>query len=203
MYTLHYILTRHLCMTRPNILSLASTALVPQNIPWVTPRVLNRQVKAVMDELMQRETQLVFDLFSKSLKPKSRREWAPSLAAFLVLCLFMESVETAADNFVVAEREISLRDGGDGEAEYGRKFALGVNEEIEKLPFRQFGFQFHQVYQTHTKDSSARAFNPLVDDDFVERGELDAAGAELVEGLRGLVEGPSRKSRPHFLLVLV
>lgn len=198
-YTLHYILTRHLCMTRPNIISLASTGLVPQNIPWVTPRVLNRQIKAVMDELMQRETQVIFELFSKSLKPKSRREWAPCLAAFLVLCLFMESVETAADNFVVAQNEINLRTGGEREAEYGRKFALGVNEEIEKMPFRQFGFQFHQVYQTHSKESSARAFNPLVDDDFVEKGELDAAGAELVEGLRGLLEGHGRKFCTPFL----
>ena len=62
----------------------------------------------------------------------------------------------------------SVSDGG--EVEFGRKFALGVNEEIEKMPFRQFGFQFHQVYQTHSKDSSAKAFNPLVDDDFVEKG---------------------------------
>lgn len=189
-YTLHYILTRHLCMTRPTILSLASTDLVPQDTPWVTPRVLNRQVKAVMDEQMQRETQLVFDLFSRSLKPKSRREWAPCLAAFLALCLFMEGVEAAAGNFVAAQEESAG----------GRGVAVGASEEIEKLPFRQFAFQFHQVYQTHSKDSSARALNPLVDDGVAE-GELDDAGAELVEGLRGLLEGPGRKflSRPILL----
>ena len=192
-YTLHYILTRHLCMTRPSIISLSDTNLVPQHVPWVTPRVLNRQVKAVMDDLMQRETQHVFDLFSKSLKPKSRREWAPCLAAFLALCLFMESVETAADNFVVAQNEIGLRGAGDGGKRYERSFALGVNEEIEKMPFSQFAFQFHQVYQTHSKDASARAFNPLVDDELLEGGELDEAGLGLVEGLRGLIEGPSCK----------
>lgn len=201
-YTLHYILTRHLCMTRPSILSLSDTNLVPQHVPWVTPRVLNRQVKAVMDDLMQRETQHVFDLFSKSLKPKSRREWAPCLAAFLVLCLFMESVETAADNFVVAQNEIGLRGGGDGQRKYERSFALGVNEEIEKMPFSQFAFQFHQVYQTHSKDASTRAFNPLVDDELLEGGELDEAGLGLVEGLRGLIEGPSCKCFPRVLFLL-
>lgn len=180
-------------MTRPSIISLSDTNLVPQHVPWVTPRVLNRQVKAVMDDLMQRETQHVFDLFSKSLKPKSRREWAPCLAAFLALCLFMESVETAADNFVVAQNEIGLRGGGGdaGQRRYERSFALGVNEEIEKMPFSQFAFQFHQVYQTHSRDASTRAFNPLVDDELLEGGELDEAGLGLVEGLRGLIEGPS------------
>lgn len=186
-------------MTRPSILSLSDTNLVPQHVPWVTPRVLNRQVKAVMDDLMQRETQHVFDLFSKSLKPKSRREWAPCLAAFLALCLFMESVETAADNFVVAQNEIGLRGGGDaGQKRYERSFALGVNEEIEKMPFSQFAFQFHQVYQTHSRDASTRAFNPLVDDELLEGGELDEAGLGLVEGLRGLIEGPSCECSPVF-----
>lgn len=180
-------------MTRPTILSLAASPLVPQDVPWVTPRVLNRQVKAVLDEQMQREAQAVFDLFSRSLKPKARREWAPCLAAFLVLCLFMESVEAAADNFVAAQEEIRLR-GGEAEGEQlARKVALGVNEEIEKLPFRQFAFQFHQVFQTHSKDASAKAFNPLVDDEFAEKGELDAAGGELVCWLRELLQGDGRK----------
>ena len=57
-YTHNYILTRHLCMTRPTIIALAATGLVPQDVPWVTPRVLNRQIKAELDAAMQREAQL-------------------------------------------------------------------------------------------------------------------------------------------------
>lgn len=188
-YTLQYILTRHLCMTRNNIVSLAGTNLVPQHMRWVTPRVLNRQIKAILDDMMQREVQLLFEAFSKSLKPKSRKEWAPCLAAFLVLCLFMESVETATDTFVVMENEINRRK--QLPAAYQRDFALDINAGIEKLPFKQFTYQFHQIYQTHSKDMSAKSFNPLVNHSFIENGELDGPAIELVHSLKQLIEGPS------------
>ncbi|CAI4219187.1 unnamed protein product [Parascedosporium putredinis] len=114
-YTLHYILTRHLCMTRRSVVDLRDTNLVPQGLVWVTPRLLNRQIKAVLDEMMQRE-----------------------------------SVETAADNFVVCDNEVKRREGQ--APEFKRAEALRINDEIEKLPFRQFLYQFHQIYQTHSKD---------------------------------------------------
>ncbi len=138
---------------------------------------------------MLREMQLLFDAFSKSLKPKMRREWAPCTAAFLVLCLFMEAVETSADMFVVSQNEIDMRNKYTPQFE--RSFALGINRELENLPFRQFAYQFHHIYQTHVKDAATKAFNPLLDDSAVEAGEMDAAGLELVLGLRELLEGDS------------
>ena len=76
---------------------------------------------------MLREMQQLFELFSKSLKPKSRSEWAPCLAAFLVLCLFMEAVETATDNFVVSQNEINIRNRN--QREYERSFARRSHAE--------------------------------------------------------------------------
>jgi hypothetical protein len=188
-YAMHYVLTRHLCLTRQTIDSLAGTKLVPQNDPWVTPRVLNRQIKAIIDELLLREMQQLFENFSKSLKPKSRREWAPCLAAFLVLCLFMEAVETAADNFAMSQNEINSRKHF--QPEYGPTFAQEVCEKLEKEPFKQFAYQFHQVYLTHNKDASAKSFNPLIDDSIMQQGELDSAAMEMVMMLRDLIEGPN------------
>ncbi|KAG7290871.1 hypothetical protein NEMBOFW57_000876 [Staphylotrichum longicolle] len=185
-YAMHFVMTRHLCLTQRNINDLQSTGLVPQGVPWVTPRVLNRQIKAVIDEMMGREMQLLFENFSKSLKPKMRREWAPCLASFLVLCLFMESVEVAADMFVISDNEINLRQRY--APAWKRSFVLDINSQIENMPFKQFAFQFHQIYQTHSRDAAARSFNPLVDDACFELGELDRDAADMVRKLRRFID---------------
>ncbi|KDN66499.1 hypothetical protein CSUB01_00944 [Colletotrichum sublineola] len=186
-YGAHFVMTRHLCITRPSVVSLQDSGLVPQEVPWVTPRVLNRQIKAVIDELLMRDMQHLFDSFSKSLKPKSRQEWAPCMASFLVLCLFMESVETAADTFVVALKEISLRNHT--MPEYKRQDALNINREVENMPFKQFAYQFHQIYQTHSRETSTKPFNPMLDNSWAEQGDLDGPAIEMVMGLKELFQG--------------
>ncbi|KAM0436765.1 hypothetical protein ACHAPT_002476 [Fusarium lateritium] len=186
-YCMHYTMTRHLCLTRHTVDSLRSTGMIAQNDGFVTPRMLARQIKSVMDELMQREMQQLFELFSKSLKPKIRREWAPCTAAFLVLCLFMEAVETAADTFVVSENEINMRNSA--RTEYDRSVALNTCKEVENMPFKQFAYQFHQVYQTHTKEANAKCFNPLFDGSFAEQGELDGPALTFAAQLRELFFG--------------
>ncbi|KAK4039964.1 hypothetical protein C8A01DRAFT_46620 [Parachaetomium inaequale] len=196
-YAMHFVMTRHLCLTQKNVADLQSTGLVPQGVPWVTPRVLNRQIKAVVDEMLCREMQLLFENFSKSLKPKLRREWAPCLASFLVLCLFMESVEMAADMFVISDNEINLRHHY--APAWQRSFVLGVNREIENMPFKQFAFQFHQIYQTHSRDAAARSFNPLVDDTCFELGELDREAADMVRKLRLFIDDDCESLLLEFL----
>ncbi|KAK1987188.1 hypothetical protein LZ30DRAFT_580417 [Colletotrichum cereale] len=186
-YGAHFVMTRHLCITRPSVVSLQDSGLVPQEAPWVTPRVLNRQIKAVIDELLMRDMQHLFESFSKSLKPKSRQEWAPCMASFLVLCLFMESVETAAETFVVALNEISLRNHTP--PEYERQDALTINREVENMPFKQFAYQFHQIYQTHSRDASTKPFNPMLDSSWAEQGDLDGPAMEMVMGLKELIRG--------------
>ncbi|RSL50440.1 hypothetical protein CEP53_008791 [Fusarium sp. AF-6] len=186
-YCMHYIMTRQLCLTRHTVDSLRSTGMIAQNDGFVTPRMLARQIKSIIDELMLREMQQLFDIFSKSLKPKIRREWAPCTAAFLVLCLFMEAVETAADTFVVAGNEISMRNSA--RPEYDRSVALNTCKEVENMPFKQFAYQFHQVYQTHTKEANAKSFNPLFDNSFAEQGELDGPTVTFAAQLRELFFG--------------
>lgn len=186
-YCMHYIMTRHLCLTVECLDSLQATGMMPINNVAFTPRLLARQIKSIIDEMMMRETQQLFELFSKSLKPKSRREWAPCLAAFLVLCLFMEAIETAADVFVVSQNEIGMRNGS--RPDYERSVALNTCKEVENMPFKQFAYQFHQVYQTHTKEANAKSFNPLFDDSFMEQGELDQPAINLVRELKEFFYG--------------
>ncbi|KAH7037712.1 uncharacterized protein B0I36DRAFT_314667 [Microdochium trichocladiopsis] len=186
-HVMHYVLTRQLCMTNKTIVDLQHTNMVPQNNPFITARVLNRQVKAMLDEMLLKEMQALFDSFSKTLKPKSRKGWAPCMASFLVLCLFMETVETAADTFVISQNEINMRNRS--KPQFKREFALDLCKEIDNLPFKQFAYQFHQIYQTHTKDITAKAFNPLLDDSFAQQDEIDAPTMEMVTELRHFIEG--------------
>lgn len=185
-YTMHFVMTRHLCLTERCVAELAPTGMVPQGVPFVTSRVLNRQVKAVLDEMLCQEVQKLFENFGKSLKPKLRSEWAPCLASFLVLCLIMESIETAADTYVVSENEINLQRYYP--PKWKRSFVLKVNGEIENMPFKQFAFQFHQIYQTHSRDAAARSFNPLLDDTCFEQAELDRHAEDMVRKLRRFVD---------------
>ncbi|KAK1999944.1 hypothetical protein LX36DRAFT_655000 [Colletotrichum falcatum] len=186
-YGAHFVMTRHLCITRQSVVNLQDSGLVPQEVPWVTPRVLNRQIKAVIDELLMKDMRQLFESFSKSLKPKSRQEWAPCVASFLVLCLFMEAVETAADTFVVALNEISLRNHTP--PEYKRQDALNINCEVENMPFKQFAYQFHQIYQTHSRDASTKPFNPMLDNSWAEHGDLDGPAMGMVTDLKELIQG--------------
>ncbi|KAI0199567.1 hypothetical protein F4808DRAFT_208574 [Astrocystis sublimbata] len=178
-YVTHYVLTRQLSVTPATLTGLyhrhprlkeelQGSPSLPVNAGAgptcaTTTRVLNRQVKAVLDEYLLIETQSLFAAFGAALKPRSRHEWGPCLASFLVLCLLFETIEAAADTFIVSEAEIALRTcgqgntttdenqggGGGGFAVGARRRALDICREIDNLPFRQVAYRFHAVYQTH------------------------------------------------------
>lgn len=190
-YAMHYVMTRHMCLTKETVLMLQPSGLVPQNSPWVTPRVLARQIKSLVDEICIREMQQLFELFTKALKPKYRKEWAPSLAAFLVLCLYMEAVETTTDNFAISQNAINKRNNDP--PSFKRSFALDMCKEVENMPFKQFAYQFHHIYQTHSKDPNTKPFNPLFDPSFASQGELDMPAIELVSQLQSLFQGEDCK----------
>ncbi|KAI1304350.1 hypothetical protein F5Y03DRAFT_176471 [Xylaria venustula] len=176
-YVTHYVLTRQLCLTPATLDRLQRLQQTqPEELPFLPPdisahsastttRILNRQVKAVLDEYLLKETQSLFTAFGAALKPRSRAEWASCLATFLVLCLLFEGIEAVADMFAVSEAEVALRSRRPsvsttatttadenkvgGFAVGGRKQALEVCREIDNLPFRQVAYRFHAVYQTH------------------------------------------------------
>ncbi|KAM3478050.1 hypothetical protein MY8738_006150 [Beauveria namnaoensis] len=186
-YAMHYVMTRHLCLTSDTVRALQPSGLVPQNSPWVTPRVLARQIKSLADEICMREMQQLFELFTKALKPKYRREWAPSLAAFLVLCLYMEAIETTTDNFVISQNAVNKKNND--APSFKRSFALDMCKEVENMPFKQFAYQFHHIYQTHSRDPNTKPFNPLFDDSFAAQSELDRPAMEFVAQLQDLYQG--------------
>ncbi|KAI1121103.1 hypothetical protein F5Y10DRAFT_257024 [Nemania abortiva] len=233
-YVTHYVLTRQLCLTPATLAGLHHLQQTqPQKLPFLsldmsglaTARILNRQIKAVLDEYLLKETEALFTAFGSALKLRSRAEWAPCLAAFLVLCLLFESIEAAADTFVVSEAEIALRTrrrstfaaapdankvgGGGGFAVGGRRQALDMCREIDNLPFRQVAYRFHAIYQTHhTREPGVGTaaggskhgevtFNPLLDPRL--DADLDDAAAEMAASLRALLENDDSWRELDFL----
>ncbi|PSR94394.1 hypothetical protein BD289DRAFT_363469 [Coniella lustricola] len=183
---MHYVMTRQLLITQQSIAGLQHINTTTPNGPFMTSRLLNRQIKMVLDDIMQQEINTIFDDFTKRLKGKNRKQWAPCFAAFLVLCLLMEAIETAADTFAIAGCEIELRSGRP--PNFMRKQALELNEEIENMPFKQFAIQFHNIFQTHQRESAAKTFNPLFGDGLEEFAKDDPAAWELVSSLRNLID---------------
>lgn len=186
-YAMHYVMTRQLTMTQQSIASLQMVNPVAATGPYMTPRLLNRQIKTIVDDVMQHEVQALFDDFTSRLKKKHQKEWAPCMAAFLVFTLLMEAVEAAADVFAITDNEIEMR--SQRQARFRRSEALNNNMSIENMAFKQFAFQFHNIYSTHSRDGAGKTFNPLNDTDgWEELRQLDPAAAELVSGLRTLTD---------------
>lgn len=195
-YTINYVMSRHLTFTPAGLNKLVRMGIVSPHHAVQTPRLLARQFKAVLDEMNLREMQAIFDAFAKSLKPKVRKEWAPCLAAFLVLTLFMEEVEVSLDVFGTSDNEIG------GLHRHDRKEILGINKEIENMPFKQFAYQFHQIYQTHSIDASTRPFNPLFDDALLDEQVMEKPAIDMVRGLREILWGIDTEAELDFLAEL-
>ncbi|KAL8303567.1 hypothetical protein RB597_004981 [Gaeumannomyces tritici] len=198
-YTNHYILTRHLNVTPKGLSQLMRMRLASQNHDSQTTRLLNRQFKAVLDEVHKQEMAELFNLFSKLLKPKMRKEWAPCMAAFLILTLFMEDLEVTIDVFGTSQNQIDKDRERRPSEEFKRSHMLAMNREIEHMPFRQFAYQFHQIYQTHSTDASTKPFNPLVDASLLDEQNLDPAAMEMVRSLRDMMNDYEIASELDFL----
>ncbi|KAH7631655.1 hypothetical protein B0T09DRAFT_106902 [Sordaria sp. MPI-SDFR-AT-0083] len=212
--TMNYAMSYHMHLHPDSVHAIEVAGYqVPEglNREMLTARVLNRQLKAVTHDMIEREVRRLFEDFSKALKPRSRKEWAGCFAAFAVLSVFLEYKEAHADAWVAMENEVKKKEwlykhqqrqqwqelyrhqqqeaenvmgrkeggvediGGIEEGmdelklDFTRRQAWDVLEAIDNLPFKQFMYQFHQIYQTHPSTAKdGKAFNPFVDDEALE-----------------------------------
>ena len=203
----------HLTLTTQTLESLPIEGHTLSDSPFQTARLLSRQIKAIIDEMMQADVDKLFRMFARELKPKARTAWATCLAAFLVFCLFMEMTGLSIDYFVIADNEAKIQNRAKLDPRHKRATAIKMSRELENLPFRQFALQFHNIYQTRqahqaapsgnpasaspSSSSSASpsapsvkaAFNPLLDDGPLDSGDLDRHASEFVKQLRTLIDG--------------
>lgn len=187
-YVMHYMMTRHLTLDQRSIEELRLINPVRATGSYMTSHLLSRQIKAVIDVLIREGVKALFEEFSRRLKGSMPTgEWAPCLAAFLILCMLMEEREAAADGFAISENDVGKLQSPP--VKFERTHALEANKCIENGPFKQFAFQFHQIYFTHLTDASAKSFNPLADNLPEKASELKSSTElEMVQSLRDMLQ---------------
>lgn len=127
--------------------------------PYLSSRLLNRQIKYAMHKLHHELTKEVLEGLEKSMRAKSKDSWGPSFCTILILCLCIEDLQIAADTFVVCDLE---KDGL--LANLTRRDSFTACSVAEEYPYQRCTKLFHDIYRSHrqaggrTKDG---AFNPI------------------------------------------
>lgn len=155
-------------------------------------RLLNRQIKCVMHKLTKDITEEVLDGLEKSMRSKSKSSWGESFCAILILSLCIDSLQTAADTFVVCDIEKSEKEGID--RSYSRRQSFDACQALENYPFLQCKRLFHDIYRSHKQGNGGLregGFNPFRDIVSAEV-DLDTPTKELVKALRWVAEEHSK-----------
>lgn len=158
--------------------------------PYLSSRLLNRQLKFVMHRLHRELTREVLESLEKSMRSRTKDAWGPSFAAILVLSLCIEGLQTAADTFVVCDM---LKEGD--KSKYRRAQSRKACEEVEDVPYERCTRLFHEIFRSR-KEGNGRAkegaFNPLSEvREGVEKG-LDESTERMVRSVYGWVDESSK-----------
>ncbi|CZR66934.1 uncharacterized protein PAC_16835 [Phialocephala subalpina] len=147
-------------------------------------RLLNRQLKYAVNEVMKRETASLLEELQRELYSKKKSAWATTFCVILILCICMEEVQTAMEGLVLHLREHP------GSATADEDEAIAVCRRLDDLPFAHMCELFHMAFKTHKigdmslgkrkRKSSTTGFNPLKGE-MIERNESDGFGKEAVE----------------------
>jgi hypothetical protein len=153
----------------------------------VISRLLNRQLKYAVNDVMKRETRSLLEDLQKELHRKSKSSWATTFCVLLILCICIEEVQTAMEGLVLHSRENAGTVNPDGED------AILVCRRLDDLPFAHMCELFHMVFKSHKisdtttgkrkKKSDTAGFNPLRGE-MVERNESEGFENEAVELVR-------------------
>jgi hypothetical protein len=131
---------------------------VPQE-PYLSSRLLNRQLKYVMHRIHKDITREVLESLEKSMRSRTKDTWGPNFCSILVLCLCIEGLQTAADTFVVCDIK---KEGA--ASEFKREQSWQACEAVEDYPFQKCTSLFHEIYRSSkVGNGGARegGFNPL------------------------------------------
>ncbi|CZR65269.1 uncharacterized protein PAC_15169 [Phialocephala subalpina] len=147
-------------------------------------RLLNRQLKYAVNEVMKRETASLLEELQRELYSKKKSAWATTFCVILILCICMEEVQTAMEGLVLHLREHP------GSANADEDEVITVCRRLDDLPFAHMCELFHMAFKTHKigdmssgkrkRKSSTTGFNPLRGE-MIERNESDGFGKEAVE----------------------
>jgi hypothetical protein len=154
--------------------------------PYLSSRLLNRQIKYVMHKLHREITLHVLEDLERSLRSRTKDSWGASFCTILILCLCIEGLQSAADVMVVCD----MREKGEA-VSYTRDQSYIACEALDEYPFRQCKKLFHDIYKSHKDGSTGgrgeKAFNPLKMAAKEGRMGLDSMTEGMVRAVYGVV----------------
>lgn len=167
--------------------------------PYLSSRLLNRQIKYIMHKLHREVTIEVLEGLERSLRARTKDSWGPSFCTILLLCLCIEDLQIAADTMVVCDM---LKKGTD--SLFTRDQSYRVCVALDEFPFLQCKKLFHDIYKSHKEvQSGARegGFNPLrCMQDKIPTG-LDGATDIMVREIYEVMESSRELLYSKFLIV--
>lgn len=122
----------------------------------VSSRLLNRQLKHAMHILREAQTKTVLEEFERHLKKREQTEWPVSFCVVLILCLCIEDIQMATNNFV-------NNDSGMSHDLHNESYQ--TCRELEDKPYRQYTQLFHDMYRSHKQPNGHAidgGFNPIL-----------------------------------------
>jgi hypothetical protein len=156
--------------------------------PYLSSRVLNRQLKYAMHLYHRELTRSVLNDLEKTLRSRTKDVWGSAFAAILVLGMCIENLQAAADLYVVCD----VKKEGDA-SEVRRSMSEEACKLVEELMWSKCTRLFYEIYRSGTPSNTGRerGFNPLkAMREGTEAGlELDRATKELVRNVWSLMRG--------------
>jgi hypothetical protein len=138
-----------------------------------------------MHILHRRQTRIVLQEFERHLKKREQTGWPISFSVVLILCLCVEDIQIATNNFVFSDPEISP--GLRGES-------YKACWQLEDKPYHQYTQLFHDMYRSY-KQPNGRAsdggFNPIAQDGY-HKSNWSQAAQDMVYGIRQIIDDFSR-----------
>jgi hypothetical protein len=171
-----YMMHRNFTFTEDSAIEAIQSLQNPSKVflyqPFTTAALLNRQIKVVINLLLE---DYIGDLFGKlewRLR-NSRTSWAICFCANIILCLLVEQVQIAIDS-VVVHKISSGRDAADT-----RKSGIESCQALEELPMKYSWILFRSIQ---------RRYNPIKKGCLAENNSGQNDGeAELVNSFRKLI----------------
>jgi hypothetical protein len=129
---LHYVLGQTITFSADSVSeAVASLQNVATNLPplsRLTARVLTKQMKGAMNDLLNDLTKELLDKYNWELRHKRPETWLLCLLTHLILCICAELVQIQVDAFIV----FRISQGG-GDPETIRRFGTEVCRRLENV----------------------------------------------------------------------
>ena len=151
----------------------------------ISSRLLNRQLKYAMHILHRHQNKIVLQEFESHLKKREQAGWPISFCVVLILCLCMEDIQIATNNFVFSDAEISQE---------LRSESYEACWQLEDKPYRQCTQLFHDMYRSYKQPNghaTEGGFNPIAQDGF-HQTNWSQATQDMVHGIRQIINDSSR-----------